>query len=231
MATIIDTGLQFAKGFGTNTPEYIIIHHALASYCTVQDIHSWHLQNGWAGIGYHYFIAKDGKIYKGRPDNANGAHTEEQYMNYRSIGICLEGCYEHYVPNPKTPNIYLEDFEVPVEQFNALVDLVKGLQSQYNITNDRVKPHRFFATYKMCPGNHFPWDKFSEELTKPNVHPTVTFLADHGALTDRVGWTIKYSENPAIKEWMDATVKNWDALRATKFMEYIFLNISRNLKQ
>ena len=230
MATIIDAGLKFVRDFDTNTPEYIIVHHALASHCTIQDVHSWHLQNGWTGCGYHYFIAKDGKIYKGRPDNANGAHTEEQYMNYRSIGICLEGCYEHYVPNPKKPEYVMEDFEVPPEQFSALADLIKGLQATYNIPNDNVKPHRFFATYKLCPGNHFPWDKLVAELEKPKIHPTVQFFFDKGALTDKVGWTVNYNTMPGLAEWMEATRKNWSVLRSIPFTEYIFMNISRKLK-
>ena len=55
-------------------PNKIILHHAEASSCTVYDIHNWHIKNGWTGIGYHYFIRKDGNIYKGRPENAIGAH-------------------------------------------------------------------------------------------------------------------------------------------------------------
>ena len=29
----------------------IILHHAESKSCTADDIHSWHLANGWAGIG------------------------------------------------------------------------------------------------------------------------------------------------------------------------------------
>ena len=29
----------------------IILHHAESKSCTADDIHSWHLSNGWAGIG------------------------------------------------------------------------------------------------------------------------------------------------------------------------------------
>ena len=34
----------------------IILHHAESKSCTADDIHSWHLANGWAGIGYHFFV-------------------------------------------------------------------------------------------------------------------------------------------------------------------------------
>nr|WP_243240285.1 N-acetylmuramoyl-L-alanine amidase [[Clostridium] hylemonae] len=69
----------------------IILHHAEASNCTVQDIHRWHKNNGWAGIGYHFLVRKDGSIYRGRPEWAVGAHASGS--NSDSIGICFEGAY------------------------------------------------------------------------------------------------------------------------------------------
>ena len=29
----------------------IILHHAAAKSCTAADVHNWHLNRGWAGIG------------------------------------------------------------------------------------------------------------------------------------------------------------------------------------
>lgn len=62
---------------------------------TAGDIHSWHLQNGWAGIGYHYVIDELGREETGRPVFEStktyweGAHCRN--FNNRSIGICLIG--------------------------------------------------------------------------------------------------------------------------------------------
>ena len=47
---------------------------------------------GGAGIGYHYYITKDGTIWEGRPDNTVGAHASGG--NSDSIGICFEGDYD-----------------------------------------------------------------------------------------------------------------------------------------
>ena len=69
----------------------VILHHAEASSATVWDINDWHLANGWTGIGYHYYIRKDGSVYRGRPEWALGAHAVGH--NDRSIGICCEGAY------------------------------------------------------------------------------------------------------------------------------------------
>ena len=45
----------------------IILHHAEASRASVEDVNSWHIERGWAGIGYHYYVRKDGTIWRGRP--------------------------------------------------------------------------------------------------------------------------------------------------------------------
>ncbi|APU60965.1 N-acetylmuramoyl-L-alanine amidase family protein [Clostridium botulinum] len=86
---IINSNLKFRGLTYDNNPKMIILHHAEASSCKVEDIHSWHLNNGWSGCGYHYFIKKDGAIYKGRPDNVIGAHCLS--YNGVSIGVCMEG--------------------------------------------------------------------------------------------------------------------------------------------
>lgn len=52
------------------------------------DIHQWHREFGWAGIGYHYVILLDGTIEKGRPDFWEGSHCRG---HNEKIGICLIG--------------------------------------------------------------------------------------------------------------------------------------------
>ena len=37
--------------------KYIILHHR-AGEGDVESIHSTHLANGWAGIGYHFYVRK-----------------------------------------------------------------------------------------------------------------------------------------------------------------------------
>lgn len=154
---IIDPVLKFTGAFGSgNTVKHIIIHHALKSACSVWDVHGWHLQNGWIGVGYHFFISKKGEIYKGRPVTAPGAHCSEQSMNRQSVGICLEGCYEEY--GTQTDKV------VPQAQLEALTTLVKDLMRQYSVPPEKVLRHGDVATYKKCPGDYFPWEAFKEEL-------------------------------------------------------------------
>ena len=60
--------------------EFIVIHHTgfpgEDKDSTAADIHEFHQKtNGWAGIGYHYLIRKNGMIEQGRRPEAIGAHA------------------------------------------------------------------------------------------------------------------------------------------------------------
>lgn len=138
---IIQVDHKFTNLSYNNRPVEIILHHAEAVSCTVQDINRWHKNNGWSGIGYHYFVRKDGTIYKGRPDNAQGAHCPGH--NNKSIGICAEGSYvkEH----------------MPVAQKNAIAELIKYLKAK-NPAIKSVKKHKDY-TATNCPGPNFPFDE------------------------------------------------------------------------
>ena len=58
---------------------------------TAEDIHEWHLDKGYSGIGYHYIIQRDGKLQRGRPLNLIGDHAPEFNHNQFSIGIAFVG--------------------------------------------------------------------------------------------------------------------------------------------
>ena len=89
---IIEANLGFGSMSYRSKTMRIILHHAAAVTCSVQDVHRWHINNGWAGIGYHFFVRKDGSVYRGRPENAVGAHASGS--NSDSIGICFEGNFD-----------------------------------------------------------------------------------------------------------------------------------------
>ena len=95
-------------------------------------IHQWHLARGWSGIGYHYFIKKDGTVQQGRPLNKRGAHCKGK--NFHSIGICLEGKREF------TPN--------QVESFLKIKFL---LDSTFTENTLEYKGHGYFDVNKTCP--------------------------------------------------------------------------------
>ena len=56
---------------------------------TVDEIRQWHLDRGWADIGYHFVIYRNGTIKLGRPITEQGAHTLGH--NEDSIGVVYVG--------------------------------------------------------------------------------------------------------------------------------------------
>lgn len=54
-----------------------------------REIEEWHLAKGWAAIGYHFVIRRDGRLELGRPMLDIGAHVEG--FNAHSVGVCMVG--------------------------------------------------------------------------------------------------------------------------------------------
>lgn len=129
-----------------NNPKYIVLHHAESKSCTIYDIHSWHLNNGWLGCGYHYFVRKDGTIFTGRPELAQGSHCPGK--NTQSIGICAEG-------------EYMEE-SMPDVQFNAIVELCKDIYTRYAIIE--TDGHKeYYST--SCPGTNYPLESIKNAIS------------------------------------------------------------------
>lgn len=149
---IIETNLEFKDMSTRKSTERIILHHADARSCSAEDIHRWHLSNGWAGAGYHFLVKKDGKVYRLRPEDKVGAHAYGS--NYNSLGICFEGDYME------------EDMQEA--QKEAGKELVAYLKNKYNITT--VQAHRDVCATS-CPGDKFPFDEIANSEANNEVIP------------------------------------------------------------
>ena len=55
------------------------------------------------GIGYHYYIERDGQLYQTRDENEVGIHA--RHYNAHSIGICYEGGLDEVSPARSTATI------------------------------------------------------------------------------------------------------------------------------
>lgn len=138
---VLDAGLSFRGELKKRAcTDYVILHHAGASTCTVQDVHRWHLDRGWAGIGYHYLVRKDGTVFCGRPEDAIGAHCRDH--NHDSVGICAEGDYTRE--------------QMPPQQEEAIIRLVRQLLRRY--PGARVVGHRELVA-TTCPGQNYPLER------------------------------------------------------------------------
>ncbi|MBQ2890954.1 MAG: N-acetylmuramoyl-L-alanine amidase [Clostridia bacterium] len=138
--------------------DHIILHHR-AGEGDAKSIHQGHLKNGWSGMGYHFYIRKDGSIFRGRPIDTVGAHTLGK--NAVSVGICFEGNYHDY------------DKKMPKAQLDSGKELISYLRGLF--PDAQVKRHCDFQA-TACPGQYFPFDEVSassivlletpEEITK-----------------------------------------------------------------
>ena len=146
---IIEHNLQFGTLTKRRSTERVVIHHA-ACNGSVEDIHRIHKSFGWAGIGYHIYIRKDGSVHRGRPIWAIGAHASG--ANYNSIGICCEGNFETET--------------MPEVQKQAVKDVVARLRSEYGI---KIFQKHSDVCRTACPGKNFPFN----EIVNAGVSVTI----------------------------------------------------------
>lgn len=128
-----------------NSPKSIIIHHTAVDNLTPENINLDHKKRGYGGIGYHFYIRKDGTVYRGREEELEGAHTIGR--NHDSIGICIEGNFENE--------------ELNEIQENSLVMLITEMIIKYNI-KDIIGHRDEYQT--LCPGKNLSIESIREKV-------------------------------------------------------------------
>ena len=139
---IVEKTYKWAKPLNKRSAtDLLVLHHSGTTTCTPDGVHSAHINNGWAGIGYHYLVRKDGTIYRGRPEDTVGAHAYG--ANSHSICVCFEGNYE-------------VEPTMPAAQLAAGQALVADIKQRWGIS--KVIGHKDVAgSTTDCPGKYFPF--------------------------------------------------------------------------
>ena len=136
---IQETDFEFSSLQNRETTDAIVIHHVGNTNRDVSaaEIDRWHKNNGWAGIGYHFVIRKDGTIERGRPMDMLGAHCYQH--NWHTIGVNVVGNFMEAVPTSA--------------QMESAAELLAALCRFYGINPDRehIKGHREYNSTD-CPG-------------------------------------------------------------------------------
>lgn len=168
---IIETNLKFKSMSKRQSTDRLILHHSACSKCTAEQIHQWHLNNGWEGAGYHFLVRKDGNVYRLRPEEYIGAHAYGS--NYNSIGICAEGNFENET--------------MPEAQKNSLIELVSYLKGKYGIS--KVLKHSD-VNNTACPGKNYPFNEIVNGKVEER-HEVSGILADiQSKLNSKYGYNI-----------------------------------------
>ncbi|MCY6371230.1 N-acetylmuramoyl-L-alanine amidase [Clostridium ganghwense] len=143
---IIETNLNFGPLSHRSSTKALVLHHAQHKTWNVYDVHAFH-KNGrhWSGIGYHFFIDKNGHIFRGRPENVMGAHC--LHHNHYTLGICVQGDYMQEC--------------MPAAQKQSVIKLCKYLCSKYNIKI--IKGHKELSSTD-CPGTNYPLSEIKNNI-------------------------------------------------------------------
>jgi N-acetyl-anhydromuramyl-L-alanine amidase AmpD len=134
----------------------LIVLHSEQGNGSLEDTNAYHVSNGWACIGYHFFIDFDGAIYACRPIDKRGAHAAN--YNSRSIGIALRGDARKVAPKK--------------EQLESVKELVKWLIEKTE-RKVRVAFHRDLSLAQTdCPGRFWAWADLHALLPDSDLLPS-----------------------------------------------------------
>ena len=120
------------------------------------EIDASHKAQGWACIGYHYVIRKDGTVEQGRPHWTVGAHAYGE--NGHTIGIHVCGNFEEAEPTD--------------EQIESLAMLLANVCTDYGLPIDRdhIVGHRELMP-TACPGRNL-YEMMDTIVGKANFYAT-----------------------------------------------------------
>lgn len=169
---IIENNLKFKTLTKRESTDGIFVHHRVGDG-DVESIHQQHLKQGWSGIGYHFYVRKNGEIHRGRPEWAIGAHVSGH--NYHTIGICAEGNFE--------------TDQMSDVQKNAISDLIAYLKTKYSIKF--VKKHSDVSK-TACPGKNYPFNEIVGNVKSnveikplPNINGKLEIVREGQKLANR----------------------------------------------
>lgn len=130
-----------------NQLKYLVIHHTVTKHeATPDDIALLHKARGWAGIGYHFVITKDGMVhYVG---DISTARANVLNKNEQVIGITMVGDFTKHLPSD--------------DQIRSAHDLCKFFLTETpslpTLTSwDQLVGHKDLQA-TACPGTSWPDD-------------------------------------------------------------------------
>jgi hypothetical protein len=123
----------------------LIVIHCSATTADMDVGRDWiddeHRKRGFAGIGYHYVIRRDGTEEVGRPESQIGAHA--QGHNKDSLGVCLAGGVR------RAGSKLIAESNYTPAQWAQLKRLIQRLRHKY--PNAKIVGHRDLDRRKECP--------------------------------------------------------------------------------
>lgn len=129
----------------------IVVHHTNNFFSLRANEEKQKSNDNYAALGYHFFIARDGHVYEGRPLEIMGSHAGVGKTpgplndpDWGAIGIVLQGDFHH------ADDTFLSTAPSKI-QLQNLEQLVVGLREKYAIS--QLLMHREVKTLTVCPGD------------------------------------------------------------------------------
>jgi len=196
-----------------NTISVITIHHTASRQVdddatALNNVYRAHVNNGWPGFAYHFFIAKSGNIYQ---VNAFEDVSWHDTRNYDSIGVCLDG-YFH-------PDINEKPTQEQLKSLKELLDWLCTENPQFPASHANVYGHRERSS-TACPGNElFPYvtdyrNKLGNVTWGVVLDPLAECLAQHKTLVEEV--TLLKDEVTKLKATEERLKEEKDGIVAEK---------------
>jgi N-acetylmuramoyl-L-alanine amidase len=152
-------------------PSLVILHYT----GTVTAIEAHEIYMMPQKVSPHYMVDRDGSISQYVHEDKRAWHAGKSYwrgdtdINSSSIGIEIVNSGHEYDMEP-----------FPDVQMNAVVELVRGIQSRWNIPHKNILGHSDIAVgRKIDPGEHFPWEFLHANNIGILPDPNHTDMIDH----------------------------------------------------
>lgn len=130
----------------------LVIHHSVTvDHATAQDIALLHKARGWAGVGYHIIITRDGVIhYVG---DIGTARANVANNNEKVIGICLVGDFRF---GKKPSDAQIESLHKLCRYFQTQFPALTKIWDWSDVIGHGETPRYWSgATATICPGDNF----------------------------------------------------------------------------
>lgn len=138
---------------------HIAIHHSAGpGNVPPERIAQYHVNNGWPGMGYHFYVMPDGTIYQ--TNRLETISYQVYKQNHYSLGICVAGSFINgLIPTPK--------------QIESVGRLAAWLMQKLNVPLKNVMGHKEFPeNATSCPGNDWTTGQKWKEMVIAQIKAT-----------------------------------------------------------
>jgi hypothetical protein len=129
----------------------VALHHSAANtgsdaFAAARQIQAYHMDGrGYCDAGYHFAVARDGRVLELRPLPFRGGHTLNHNAN--NVGVVFLGCFHSTCGNQQPTEELLRSGAGML----VMLNLMYGVP----VTSDRVRGHRDHSgAQTACPGNN-----------------------------------------------------------------------------